>query len=65
MENEAWNIAQRYAFFVLNSVTMPPQQMENFSMPLEMIKMSRAQTFRWYGMFSESRTFVEDEQRIG
>ena len=34
---EARNIAQRYAIiFVLNSVTVPPQHMENFSRPLKM-----------------------------
>ena len=36
---EARNIAQRCAiFFVLNSVTVPPQHMENFSRPLELMK---------------------------
>ena len=29
------------------------------------VAMSRAQTFRWLKMFTESRTFVEDEQRSG
>ena len=27
--------------------------------------MSRAQAFRWYKMFSEGRTIVEDEERSG
>jgi len=32
MEKEAWNIVQRYAIFcVLNSVTVPPQHVENYS----------------------------------
>ena len=42
VEIEARNIAQRYAiylfFFVLNSVRMAPQQMENFSRLLEMMQ---------------------------
>jgi hypothetical protein len=39
MEMGALNIAQLYAiFFVLNSVTMPPQHMENFSRPLDMMQ---------------------------
>jgi hypothetical protein len=36
---KARNIAHRYAiFFVLNSVTLPPQYMGNFSRSLEMIQ---------------------------
>jgi hypothetical protein len=39
MKLEARNIARRCAIFVfvLNSVTVPPQHMENFSRPLEMV----------------------------
>jgi len=43
---EAWNIAQRYAiFFVLNSVRVPPQHMENFSRPLEMMQCQEHKPF--------------------
>jgi hypothetical protein len=50
MKMEAWNIAQRYAIFcvcvcVLNSVTMPPQHMENFSRPLEMMQCQQHKPF--------------------
>jgi hypothetical protein len=46
VEMEAWNIAQRYAiFFVLNSVTMPPQHMKNFSRPLEMMQCQEHKPF--------------------
>ena len=43
------------SFFVLNSVTVSPQHVENFSRPLEMM----------HKMLSEGRTIVEDEQRSG
>jgi hypothetical protein len=46
-------------FFVLNSVTVPLQHLENFSRPLEMM---RAQAIRRHNMFAESRTLVENEQ---
>ena len=43
---EARNIAQRYAiFFVLNSVTVPPQHMENFSRPLEIMQCQEHKPF--------------------
>jgi len=43
---EARNIAQRYAiFFVLNSVTVPPQNMENLSRPLEMMQCQQHKPF--------------------
>jgi hypothetical protein len=41
---------------------VPPQHMENFSRPLEMMQ---CQAFRWHKMFSEGRTLVGDEQRSG
>ena len=44
-----------HLFFVLNSVTVSPQHVENFSRPLEMM----------HKMFSEGRTIVEGEQRSG
>jgi len=63
---EARNIAQRYAiFFVLHSVTVPPQHVVNFSRQAGDDAMSRAQAFRWHKMFFEGRTIVEDEQRNG
>jgi len=43
---EARKIAQRYAiFFVLNSVTVLPQHMENFSRPLEMMQCQEHKPF--------------------
>jgi hypothetical protein len=59
------NIVHRYAiFFVLNSVTIPPQHTENFSRPFE--KMQRQEHRPFAGtMFSESKTLVEDERRSG
>jgi len=46
MKMEARNIAQRYAILcVLNSVTVTPQQMENFSRPLEMLQCQKHKTF--------------------
>jgi hypothetical protein len=43
---EAWNIAQHYAiFFVLNSMTIPPQHMENFSRPLGMMQCQKHKPF--------------------
>jgi hypothetical protein len=48
--------------FVLNSVTLPPQHMEYFGRPLEMMQCQEHKPFRWHKMFSEGR---EDEQRIG
>ena len=51
--------------FVLNSVTVPPQDMENFSRPLEMMQCQEHKPFAGTKMFSEGRTIVEDEQRSG
>jgi len=48
MKMEARNIAQRYVILcvcVLNSVTLPPQHMENFSRPLEMTQCQKHKTF--------------------
>jgi hypothetical protein len=45
--------------FVLNSVTVPPQHVENFSRPLEMM---RAQAIRRHNMFAEGRNLVENDQ---
>jgi len=44
---EARNISQRYAIFflVLNSVTVSPQHMENFSRPLEMMQCQEHKPF--------------------
>ena len=65
MKLETQNIAQRYAFFVLNSVTLPPQHMHYFRRPLEMMQCQEHKPFHWHKMFSEGRTLVEDEQRSG
>jgi len=46
-------------------VTLPPQQMEYFSRPLEMMQCQEHKAFRWHKMFSEGRNLVEDEQRSG
>jgi len=49
---EARNIAQPYAiFFVLNSVTVPPQHMENFSRPLEMMQCQEHKPFAGTDVF--------------
>jgi hypothetical protein len=53
------------AFFVLNSVTVPPQHMENFGRTLEMMQCQERKPFRWHKMFSEGRTLVEDEHPSG
>ena len=53
------------SFFVLNSVTLPPQHMVYFSWPLEMMQCQEHKPFRWHKMFSEGRTLVEDEQHNG
>jgi hypothetical protein len=46
VEKEARNIAQRNAiFFVLNLVRMPPQHMENFSRPFEIMKCQENKPF--------------------
>jgi len=46
MKMEARNIAQQYAmFFVLNSVTVSPQHIENFSRPLEMMQCQEHRPF--------------------
>ena len=46
VEMEARNIAQRYAIsFVFNSVTLPPQHMENISRPLEMMTFTGTKCF--------------------
>jgi hypothetical protein len=46
MKMEARNIAQRYdIFFVLNSVTVPPQHMENFSRPLDVMQCQEHKPF--------------------
>ena len=60
MKMEARYIAQRYAIFflVLNSVTVPPQHMENFSRPLEMMHCQEHNHF-------SGRTLAGDEQRSG
>jgi hypothetical protein len=46
MEMELLNIAQRYAIsFVLNSAIMPPQHMENYSRPLEVMQCQEHKPF--------------------
>ena len=54
---EARNIAQRYAifFFVLNLVKVPPQHMENFSRPLEMMQ------FQEHKPFAGTKCFLKAE----
>jgi hypothetical protein len=44
---EAWNNAQQCAisFVLLNSATVPPQHMENFSRPLEMMQCQQHKLF--------------------
>jgi hypothetical protein len=65
MKVEARNIAQRYAiFFVLNSVTLPPQRMENFSRPLYIMQSQGHKPFAGRMLYG-GRTLVEDEQRSG
>ena len=54
-----------FFFCVLNSVTLPPQHMEYFSRPLEMMQCQEHKPFPWHKMFSEGRNLVEDEQRSG
>jgi hypothetical protein len=46
MKMETWNIAQRHAiFFALNSMTLPPQHVENFNRPLEMMQYQKHKPF--------------------
>jgi len=57
---EARNIAQRYAiFFVLNSVTMPPQHMEDFSRPLEMMQCQEHKPFAGTKCFLKAETLLK------
>jgi len=63
---EARNIAQRYVmlFYVKNGdcvTTTHGKLQQTFGGDA----LSRAQAFRWRKIFSEGRTFVEDEQRSG
>jgi hypothetical protein len=53
-----------HLFCVLNSVTVPPQHVENFSRPLELTQ-CQEQAFRWHNLFSKGRNLVEGEQRSG
>jgi hypothetical protein len=54
-----YRIMVYHPLFVLNSVKVPPEHMQSFSMPLEMMQFA----FHWHNMFSEGRFLVEDEQR--
>jgi hypothetical protein len=67
MEMELRNIAQRYAIsFVLNSVIMPPQHMENYSRPLEVMQCQEHKPFAGKKKKkSEGGTRIEDEHRSG
>jgi hypothetical protein len=49
--------------FELNSVTMPPQYIENFSRSLEMMQCQKHKPFAGKKMFSEGSILVEDGQR--
>jgi hypothetical protein len=64
MEMEARNIAQRYAilFYVKlgDNVTTTHEKIQQ---AFGNDAMSRAQVFRWHKMFSEGRTFVEDDHQ--
>jgi len=60
LEMEARNIAQWYAiFFVLNSVTMPPQHMENFSRPLERMQCQEHKPFAGTKCFLKAELFLK------
>jgi len=69
----ARNIAQQYAifFFVLNSVTLPPQHMENFSRPLEVMRRQQHKLFAGTMRFLKAETLlkmsstVDDHQQHG
>jgi hypothetical protein len=62
MKMEARNTTQRYTiFFVLNSVTLPPQHMENFSRPFEIMQRQEHKPFTGTICFLKA----EDEQRSG
>jgi hypothetical protein len=68
MKMKAQNTTQRYVIFllcVLNSVTVTPQHMQNFSRPLEMMQCEQHKPFAGTKMFSEGITLAEDEQRSG
>jgi len=70
---EARNIAQRYAifFFALNLVAVPPQHMENFSRPLEMMQCQEHKPFAGIKCFlkaeplSKMSSAADDHQQNG
>jgi hypothetical protein len=72
MKMEARNIAQRYAiFFVLNSVTVPPQHMEYFNRPLGMMQCQEHKPFAGTICFLKAEpllgmsTAADDHQQHG
>jgi len=67
MEMEAQNIVQRCAIFlfVLNSVRMPPQHMENFSRPLEMMRCQEHKTFAGTKCFLKAEPLLKISSTVG
>jgi len=59
LEMEAQNIAQRYPFFVLNSVIMSSQHMENFRRSLEMMQYQEHQPFAGTKYFLKAETLLK------
>jgi hypothetical protein len=57
---EARNIVQLYAiFFVLHLVTVPPQHMEKFSMPLEMMQCQEHKPFAGTKYFLKAKSLLK------
>jgi hypothetical protein len=66
VEKEARNIAQRNAiFFVLNSVRMPPQHMENFSRPVEIMQCQEHKLFAGTKYFLKAEPFLKMSSAAG
>jgi hypothetical protein len=59
MKMEAWNMTLRYDFFVLNSVTVPPQHVENFGRPLKMLQYQKLQPFAGTKCFLKAETLLK------
>jgi hypothetical protein len=66
VEIEARSISQRYAiFFVLSSVTVSPQHMENFSRPLEMMQCREHEPVAGTICFLKAEPLVETSSTAG
>jgi hypothetical protein len=52
-------MALRYAIFVLNSVTVPPQHVENFRRPLEMLHYQQHKPFAGIKRFLKAETLLK------